>query len=70
MDAEFHPTKGYAERKGWHCMLKPIAPHLSKNNRVWVEVEVDDFEYYDRPESQGGRWILAQRMKIIKELKD
>jgi hypothetical protein len=68
MDAEYHPTKGYSGRKGWHCTLKPNAPHLSEKNRVWVEVEIGDFEYYNRPESQGGTWVLAQRMKIIKEL--
>tara|TARA_R110001606_G_scaffold5559_2_gene25462 strand:+ start:189 stop:488 length:300 start_codon:yes stop_codon:yes gene_type:complete len=68
MDAELNPTKGFAVRKGWHCTLTPEAPHLSKNNRVWVEVEVDDFEYFKRPESQGGTWVLAQRMQIVKEL--
>jgi len=68
MDAELNPTKGFAVRKGWHCTLTPEAPHLSKKNRVWVEVEVDDFEYFNRPESQGGTWVLAQRMQIVKEL--
>lgn len=71
MDAECHPTKGFAVRKGWHCCFKPIAPHLktelaSGEKRVWVECEVEDWESYDRPESQGGAWILAQRMKITK----
>lgn len=65
MEAEDHPTKGYAHRKGWHCMLKPDAPHLTEKGRVWAEVEVDEFEYFDRPESQGGRWVLAQKMKIV-----
>lgn len=68
LDAESHPTKGYKERKGWHCTLQPIAPHLSTDGRVWVEVEVDDFEYFKRPESQGGMWVLAQKMKVIKEI--
>ena len=68
MDAEEHPTKGFAIRKGFHCTLKPNAPHLSEKNRVWVEVEIGDFEYYNRPESQGGTWVLAQRMKILKEI--
>lgn len=67
LSAEEHPTKGYGVRKGWHCLKKPNAPHLSEKNRVWVEVEVEDFELFNRPESQGGEWILAQRMKIIKE---
>jgi hypothetical protein len=71
--AEYYPTKGFAGRKGWHCTLEPNAPHLKENlkngqKRVWVEVELKDIEYYDRPESQGGTWILAQQMKITKEL--
>jgi hypothetical protein len=33
--------------------------------RIWVEVEIEDFEYYNRPESQGGTWVLAQNMKIV-----
>jgi hypothetical protein len=73
MDAECHPTKGFAVRKGWHCCFKPIAPHLklqlsSGEQRVWVECEVEDWESYDRPESQGGAWILAQKMKIVRML--
>ena len=40
MDAEFIPTKGFAERYGWHCTLKPTAPHLKEKlsngqKRVW-----------------------------------
>lgn len=68
MNAEEHPTKGYSNRKGWHCTLKPYAPHLSEKNRIWIEVLVDEFEYHKRPKNQGGTWILAQKMKIIKEL--
>ena len=66
LEAESHPTKGFAYRKGWHCTLKPVAPHLSEKDRVWVEVEIEDYETYKRPESQGGMWVLAQRMRIIK----
>lgn len=65
MQAEEHLTKGFAFRPGWHCTLKPVAPHLSEKDRVWVMVEVDNFKYFNRPESQGGQWVLAQRMKII-----
>lgn len=68
LEAESHPTKGFAYRKGWHCTLEPIAPHLSKENRVWVEVAVEDIELYNRPESQGGTWVLAQRMMILREM--
>lgn len=38
--------------------------------RVWVECEVEDWDSYNRPESQGGSWILAQKMKIVRELTD
>ena len=71
MQAECYPTKGFAIRKGWHCCFEMNAPHLKMQlsngeQRVWVEVEVEDWESYNRPESQGGAWILAQRMKIIR----
>lgn len=68
MAAESHPTKGFAYRPGWHCTLYPTAPHLSTKNRVWCEVEVEDFKVFSRPVNQGGVWILANNMKIIKEL--
>ena len=68
LDAEEHPTKGFAVRKGWHCTLKPVAPHLSTRDRVWAEVEVEDIKHYKRPESQGGSWVLAQQMRLIKEI--
>lgn len=68
LEAEEHPTKGFAVRKGWHCTVQPSAPHLSTRGRVWVQVEVEQYELYTRPASQGGTWVLAQRMKIIKEL--
>lgn len=71
LQAECHPTKGFAIRQGFHCCFEMNAPHLKKElkngeKRVWVECEVEDWESYDRPESQGGAWILAQRMKITK----
>jgi hypothetical protein len=65
MDAEAHRRKGFAYRPGWHCTLKPEAPHLSPKGRVWARVEIADYEEYDRPASQGGTWALAQRMKVL-----
>lgn len=70
LQAECHPTKGFAVRPGYHCCFEMNAPHLKKElangeKRVWVECEVEDYETYDRPECQGGAWILAQRMKIV-----
>ena len=71
--AECYETKGFAVRKGWHCCLQPYAPHLKmvlKNGeqRVWVECEIEDYSYYNRPESQGGTWVLAQRLKVVRIL--
>lgn len=73
--AECHPTKGFAVRQGWHCCFKPVAPHLKTllsngERRVWVECDVEDWASYNRPESQGGAWVLAQRMKINRILTD
>ena len=67
-EAEFHPTKGFAPREGLHCCLSPFAPHLSTKERVWIEVDIEEFEYYERPESQGGKWVLANLMLVVKEL--
>lgn len=69
--AECYPTKGFAVRQGWHCCFERNAPHLKESlangeQRIWIEVEVEDWESYDRPESQGGAWILAQKMKVLK----
>lgn len=68
LPAEAHRTKGYAFRPGWHCTLKQSAPHLSKKGRVWCRVEVQGCEQYARPESQGGTWVLARRMKVLEVL--
>ena len=65
LEAEDHPTKGYAHRPGWHCTFKPEVPHLSTKGRVWVEVEVEDYSIFERPISQGGKWILANKMKVV-----
>lgn len=67
LEAECYPTKGFAVRQGWHCCFTPYAPHLKQTlsngeQRVWVRVLVSDYDTYDRPESQGGAWILAQKM--------
>ena len=54
LDAECHPTKGFAVRKGWHCTIMPKAPHIamrlaSGEQRVWCEVEIEDYEFFERP---------------------
>ena len=73
LKAECFPTKGFAVRQGWHCCFTPNAPHLKENlasgeRRVWVECKVRDYATYDRPESQGGKWILAQHMMAMRVL--
>lgn len=64
--AENHPTKGYKTRPGWHILAKMEAPHLSKKNRVWAEVEFEDYAVENRPANQGGLWYLAKRMRVVK----
>lgn len=68
MIAEDYKTSGYAHRPGWHCTFTPHAPHLSTKDRVWVRVKIRNYETFNRPKSQGGRWLLAQEMKIIEEV--
>jgi len=70
MDAEVHPTDGFALRPAWHCCATPDAPHLSKKGRVWIEVEIEDYTEFMRPLVQGNVWYLAQRMKIIEILNE
>jgi len=65
--AENHPTKGYSVRPGWHTVDAPVAPHLSKNGRVWMKVEIEDYYQYNRPASQGRKWYIAKQMRILKE---
>lgn len=71
MESEDHPTKGFAHRPGWHCTIKPEAPHIKKApkngpKRVWCRVEIDGWtKPFERPEIQGGTWMLAERLKVI-----
>lgn len=70
LQAEEHPTKGFAYRPGWHCTFTPNAPHLrtTGDDRAWYRVEVEDTTTYNRPESQGGSWVLANRLKVLERL--
>jgi hypothetical protein len=65
LNAEEHPTPGYKFRPYWHCIEKPIAPHLSKKDRIWLKVEIDNFIELNRPTYQGGKWFLAKKIKIL-----
>lgn len=67
LNAENHPTKGYKERPGWHTA--PVkADHLSERGRVWMEVEIKDYYKCKRPKNQGGYWLIANHMKVIKKV--
>ena len=65
MWAKPHKRKGFAFRPGWHVMKQPNAPHLSTKDRVWCKVECQHVTEFNRPKSQGGKWMLAKRMRII-----
>ena len=70
--AENHPTKGFAQRFGWHATLEPTAPHIKEDihNRVWCECEIrGDWEEFQRPHNQGGTWLICRGdLRIIREL--
>lgn len=64
--AEDHPTNGYTHRPGWHAFYEPVAPHLRQDgDRVWCRVLLLGCQDFERPASQGGTWILAQRLKVL-----
>lgn len=65
LPAEEHPTKGFAFRPGWHCTHAPYAPHLSERGRRWYRVEIRGAVEHQRPESQGGLWYTAEKMKVL-----
>lgn len=65
LEAENHPTKGFKVRAGWHVTGSPSAPHLSEKNRVWKKVLIEDYVEIKRPESQGGLWYLANKMRVL-----
>ena len=68
MEAEDHPTKGYAHRPGWHATFVPVAPHLSEKDRIWCECQAFNIRRFQRPQSQGGTWVLAKHLRVMREL--
>jgi len=69
-DAEEHYTKGFKFRPYWHSTEFPEAPHLSTKNRVWVKCEIEDYHEIIRPQAQGGKWFLSNRIRFIEILPD
>ena len=37
---------------------------------LWVLLEMEDYEEFQRPNSQGGLWYLSKRVKLLKILKE
>ena len=62
--AQHIPTKGFAERPGWHAGTLPTAPHLRTKegfkaaDRVWAEVELPaDVDWQSKADKSGTRDI-------------
>jgi len=74
VQAQCIPTPGYTVRPGWHCTAAPYAPHLRTRDgyiaedRVWCEVELEDYYTMATPKLQGNQWLIAQRMKVVRVL--
>ena len=72
--AENHPTKGFAQRPGFHiCRNVEGAPHIKQDgkigvDRVWCKVKFKLQAEVHRPESQGGLWFLGSTIEILEEV--
>lgn len=69
MEAESHPTKGFALRPGWHCTLAPVAPHLKTDLKSGGNSEVVQGEGsgdQNIPETRVTRWNLGSRSKTLR----
>ncbi len=64
--AEDHPTPGYQHRPGWHAAPRKHAPHLTTKGRVWARVELSGAVKIKRPAAQGGFWLLARGMTVLR----
>jgi hypothetical protein len=62
------PTKGFAFRPGFHACANPVAPHLSKKDRVWCKVLLRGVTPHLRPDCQGGLWFTANHLKVVEVL--
>ena len=67
-EAEELPKKGFSPRKGWHGFLSKESHHLTEKGRTWALCEVEDFVIMERPSSQGGNWVLANKIQFCKIL--
>lgn len=68
MKSGTYPKKGFKVRSGWHSTEKPIAPHLSLRGRSWFKVKIENYTTILRPASQGNKWFLSKKIKILKKI--
>jgi hypothetical protein len=68
MNAESHPTKGFALRPFWHCTSTPSAPHLSE--KVGYVVKEWKLRILLNFKDQIIKVVngICNRMKIIEKL--
>lgn len=65
LDAETHPTDGFAVRNGWHAVATKKVPHLSLRGRRWYKVRLKFVSRLKRPKNQGSEWYIAGQLKVI-----
>lgn len=66
--ARLYKTEGFKKRKGFHCVPEPNAPHLSLRNREWYKIEIEEFNELIKPKNQGGKWFIANKMRILERI--
>ena len=68
LSSEYHPTKGFAVRQGWHALPQPSSTRLSEQGRAWYQVELDGATVIPRSDGQGGTFIVADRLKVLRRI--
>jgi N12 class adenine-specific DNA methylase len=75
--AENIPTKGFADRPGWHAGMFPSAPHLMRKDgsmpgdRVWAEVELPaDVDWQSIADGNKGKMITGTSKANQGDIKD
>lgn len=59
------PHPGLAHRPGWHVLINPDAPHLSRKGRQMYKVSFrGEMSRERRPACQGGEWVTAWEIRI------
>ena len=72
--AEHIVSRKYKTKKGFYGFEKPDNERYKTtlqrgDRRIWVECEVEDYEFYHHV-MDGATWVIAQRMRMIRALSD